>query len=230
MIAASGGKSIEENLAVLQKQFENRELEVRSQYAAKVEMIRSECGTMQKKLEDEVNKRENEMAKLVNSVANTKVRDSNPVSPRLDANDPDSQSSSAHNEFSEKVKSQISNAVAEYAKKMESKYKKHQEEQKRGLDASWEDQIHHISKEMKVEDQQRAAYHARDMEELTAQISVLRAEDELLKSGTVHAIVDDDTEIRRGDAIESALGTNGGFRTVKLSVSCRKGLPDITKR
>jgi exonuclease VII large subunit len=179
---------------------------------------------------DLVDKRENEIAKLVDIVANIEVRDSNPVSPRLDADDPDSQSSSVHDEFSEKVKFQISNAVAEYVEKMKSKYKKRQEKQKRGLDASWEDQIHHISKEMKAENQQRASDHARDIEELTAQILVLRAENELLKSGTIHAVVEDDTEIRHGDALESALGTYSGFRTVKLSVSCRKGLPDMKKR
>jgi hypothetical protein len=99
MTAMLTNKSTEETISLLQKQFDDRELELRTQYATKVEIIRSEAARAQIKLEDEVIMREREINKLADLVENTKIHDLPKTSAR-----PDDEPVELGDEISERLK------------------------------------------------------------------------------------------------------------------------------
>jgi hypothetical protein len=199
-------KSTEEAISLLQKQFDDRELELRTQYAAKVEMIRSEAARAQKKLEDQIIMREQEIEKLVNLVGNTEVQDSTRNSPTPD-NDPVELS----DEISEKLKGQVAQAVSQFSQKIEAKFQRRLDGQKNDWDnerRQWEDEKRAFDDERQNWDERirqvglDIEQKAQQIEQLNSEVAALKAENAVFRGGLSRAAEDEDAEVQRAKILE----------------------------
>lgn len=166
-MAQAGGADFSEHLKSIQKAAEDRELELKQFYNDKLEHQRNEFQKHVARLEADIIKREEEIDKMLEMVANHKVASStepsNMVTPAISAppenkeeeedkdEDDDLEKLTDQPGFSQIVKDQINDAIAKYTTRLEQRYAKKLNQQKQQIEEFWQNQVNELQDQFNAE-------------------------------------------------------------------------------